>query len=86
MKSKFNKYFHAIVAVTLLPLLTGCGGGGGGGSLASIGSLFAGVNGGSGTLPGGEEAIATITNPEPASMLLLGGGMAAMAYFRNNKK
>ena len=30
-------------------------------------------------------SLGTITNPEPASMLLIGGGIAAMAYYRRKK-
>ena len=29
---------------------------------------------------------AVITNPEPTSMLLMGGGMAALAYFKRKKR
>lgn len=30
--------------------------------------------------------VATITNPEPATMLLMGGGIATMAYLQNKKR
>lgn len=37
------------------------------------------------TNPGSGEAMATIHNPEPISMLLVGGGMAAMMMFRHKQ-
>jgi len=77
------------------------GGGGGLAAFLGLGSLFASSGGSGGllafssdgsgisqlplTLIASGESIATIHNPEPASMLLLGGGMAAIAYFRNKK-
>ena len=99
MQKKQSKQMHWIL-LAFLPFLAGCetgltslfglvnvndllgfsgsdfgflgGGGGGGGSLLSS---------------GGGDTIALVHNPEPASMFLLGGGMAAMAYLkRKNKK
>lgn len=76
----------------LVPFITACNGGGGGGDTALLGSgsLFSGLGGnggsGSGLLPGGGDEIASLTNPEPASMILLGSGMAALTYFNNKKR
>jgi len=71
--------------LALLPLLAGCAGGGS--AAFGLGSLFGGGGGGGG-IPDiiSGEAIATIYQPEPASMLLMGSGLAAMAYFKNKKK
>ena len=78
-----------------LPSVYGCGAGGGGiGALTGFlfggaGSSFAGGVGG--FLPlgiaaaGGGVELAAIHNPEPASMLLVGGGMAAMTYLKSRK-
>jgi len=74
----------------IVPLISGCGGG-----VAALGFLgsFFGAAGGGGSGGGlgiinvpGSDAISSITQPEPASMLLMGGGMAAMAYFKSKKK
>lgn len=71
----------------LLPFVYGCGGGGGG-SAASVGSVFttstlayAPVEGG-----GSDITIATVHNPEPMTLLLLGGGMLAMGFVKNRKR
>lgn len=72
----------------LLPFVYGCGSdsgllgslfGGSGGS-SSIG-LLAGGGGGA----GGGAALPTLVNPEPATMLLLGGGVVAMRYLKQRK-
>ena len=76
--------------ISVLPLLSGCNSGGGGGGGSSVGGLFS-ASSGSLTLgpgpggggPGGGGELASIHNPEPTTMLLVGGGMMAIAYFRN---
>lgn len=87
---KNTKKLRALFAAALVPFITACNGGGGGGSaLLGVGSLFSGTGGGGeagpGLLPGGDQ-VASLTNPEPASMLLVGSGMAAMAYFNRKRK
>jgi len=70
----------------LLPVVYGCGGGGGGGS-AALGALFGpGSGGGGGGGGGGGDTLATIHNPEPATLLLMGSGMAVMGLYRKHKK
>lgn len=79
-----------LILSVLLPVVYGCNGGSGGGS-ASLGSLFAGgspsgssTGSTSGSVgSGGGDALASIQNPEPATMMLIGGGVAAMAYLRS---
>ena len=83
---------------TVLPFVYGCNSGGGGGSVSgffgdsgsgSIGSLSSGVGGGAGEIiiqGGSASELAVIHNPEPASMLLLSGGLMAMAYYKNKIK
>ncbi len=78
----------ALFAV-VLPFVYGCqGGGGGGASLLGGGAsgLSGGGSGGGETLAGGSGGLETIHNPEPASLLLLGGGMMAMAFWKNRIK
>lgn len=83
-----TKAMKALFAAALVPFITACNGGGGG-ALLGTGSLFSGLATDQGTGPGvittGDE-IPALTNPEPASMLLIGSGMAIMAYHNNKKK
>lgn len=90
LKDNITRLYNFFVLSVLLPVIYGCGGGGGGGGSA-LGALFSpdGGGGGGGGLPGGGgggEGLATIHNPEPATILLMGGGMAAMGLYRKHKK
>lgn len=99
MKSLLKKVYIA-VSVTMLPIIYGCnpGSGSSGASGVDSSSLLFGGTGNSLLSEGTTDAttqvalsavsaadVATITNPEPATMLLLGGGMAAMAYLKSKK-
>ncbi len=88
---KFSKFLKLVVLAGALPFVYGCGGGSG----ALLSMLFGpiGATGiGSSFIPdaaftgGVAEQIATLHQPEPASMLLVGGGLAAMTYFTRRKK
>jgi len=91
-----NSIFKSLKLVGLavaLPFIYGCGSGAGVGSL--VGFLF----GGGGSLSSGEIALlgsgigetlagtgaglATIHQPEPATMVLFGSGLMAMTYFKS---
>lgn len=89
-KTTEMKSLKGLFLAALVPFITACNGGGGGTALLGTGSLFSGLGGngdsGSGLLPGGGDEIASLANPEPASMLLLGSGMAALTYFNNKKR
>jgi hypothetical protein len=92
MEIFIKRLFNAFSMLAIVPLLAGCTGGG----LAALGlgSLF-GLGGGSGaSLFGGSQlaflgetggSIPVLHNPEPATMVLMGTGIAAMAYFRSRK-
>lgn len=73
--------------------LAGCGGGGGGGLASLIGGTIGSLAGGGGTtstvgsgLLDGGSTIATIHNPEPTTLILLGSGLLAMAAYNRAKK
>ncbi len=80
MRSKLTAVMGCIIMMTLL---TGCFGGGGSGSSSSGGGIT--IAGGGGDLGGGSLP----HNPEPATIALLGSGLAAYAlyhYRKNSKK
>ena len=91
MKEKLMRMKNSFLALFLLPFVCGCQGGGLG--LGALGNLFAfssggggGIEGGIGLLASNSAHIATIVNPEPTSMLLMGGGLIAMKYLRKKAK
>lgn len=90
MQKRNNNYVKFVTLVAALPFIYGCGTGSGIGAL--VGFLFDGnvsplsgisllssadVFGSSGA------GLAGVHTPEPASMLLVGGGMMAIAYFKS---
>jgi hypothetical protein len=88
------KYFHVInvaLLTVILPTFCGCIGDGSSSSLSGSVTNLGGNGGGGGIGDGSafvsvEGGLSTIHNPEPASMLLLGGGMAAFAYYKARQK
>jgi hypothetical protein len=89
MFKKYLKHINLLILTVILPSIYGCSGGGIGeltgllfGS-GAIGILSAGGSSGLGI--GGAGGLATVHTPEPASMLLLGSSMMAMAYFKSRK-
>jgi hypothetical protein len=85
MDKLYVRLSNFLIFAVLMPFVYGCNSGGEGAQGASsfLGSV-AEAGGGSGGLTGGE--VATIVNPEPASMLLIGGGLVAMAYYKNKNR
>lgn len=85
LSSKIKKL---AILTGVLPLLYGCGGGGSGALLAflfgsaGIGGGTALLGGGGSGVGGGGTSLATLHSPEPASMLLIGGGLMAMSYVK----
>jgi len=88
----YRGYLKFIVLASALPFIYGCGGGGvgslisflfGSGGLGSIGDIALIGSGGGGIIGSGA---ASLINPEPASMLLVGSGIMAMAYFKSKTK
>jgi hypothetical protein len=93
-----SRFAHVAVTglVLSLPLLTGCWGSD---SSSGVGSLFdsgssvqlasAGDVGGSGSSSGGSTTtpdVATLHNPEPASIALFGTGLAGLAAIGRRKR
>jgi len=84
----YQKYLKFVVLASALPFIYGCGAGGVGslvgflfgGGLGNIGDIVLLGGGGGG---GGGGAIASLTQPEPASLLLIGSGIMAMTYFKS---
>lgn len=72
--------------ICLLFFIGGCRGNGGVSSLG-VGDIFDGTSSLAGSSGAGAGDIATIHNPEPTSIFLLGGGLgAAIGLLRKNKK
>ena len=94
MKPACYRILNFVLLSFLLPLLSGCGGGGGGGGVSGAISSLLGSSGDGGSGNSGASALlsldggttATIHNPEPATMLLMGGGLAAMAFYKRRFK
>ena len=84
---------QVIALALLLPCLYGCkGGSSGAGSGASLSSFAFGSGDDTGSLSSfsGTDTttgtqLGTIHNPEPATMLLFGSGIAAMRFARNRR-
>ena len=83
------KHFKLAILAGVLPFIYGCGSGGSGALLSFLfgagGGFTGGGGGGGGTgclINCGVE-LATLHQPEPTSMLLIGGGLAAMTYFKS---
>jgi hypothetical protein len=95
MKRTFIKCLKLVVLAAAFPFVYGCGPGAGVSSLTGFlfgsgGGLSGGeiaLLGGGGASAGGALAggagLATLHQPEPATMLLLGGGLMAAAYVRS---
>jgi len=84
----YQRCLKFVVLASALPFIYGCGGGGVG---SLVGFLFGGGLGGSigdivllgGGGGGGGGSIASLIQPEPASLLLIGSGIMAMTYFKS---
>lgn len=76
---------HNLVLLSVIPLLYGCQGGGG--SSASLGSLLGDIPGGGGdsTVVASvtTDSLATVHQPEPATLLLIGSGIVALSYMKS---
>ncbi len=92
MKKSLLQSSKLIILAAMLPFVYGCGTGAGVGSL--VGFLFGGGLGGGSeiallgssagsALGTGGAGVASLVNPEPASMFLVGGGLMAMSYFKS---
>ncbi len=91
---KSFKQVYTSLTLLLLPIIYGCTPSGGSDSSMSS-FLFGSGSTASTEAPTVAQTavnsvsatdVAMITNPEPATMLLMGGGMVAMAYMKARKK
>lgn len=88
MKKIYSKFLKLVTLAGALPFIYGCNSGGDG-SAASV--LFDKAVVDVASVPPPVELVsgtdlAALHSPEPASMLLLGGGLVAAAYFARRKK
>jgi hypothetical protein len=96
MKKDYLKYLKPAVLAVMLSFIYGCGPGAGAGSLigflfgnggdiggGTIALLGGGSAAGGGIAAGGGAELATLHQPEPASMLLFGSGLMVMTYFKS---
>ncbi len=98
MKNMYNRIINFTILSVLMPFVYGCGGGGGSAGTSSLSSVLGSSSsgsgdGGSGTISSfssisgdGGQSLALIHNPEPATMLLISGGLAAMAFYKNRQR
>lgn len=90
MTKNYIKCLKFVVLAAALPFIYGCGGAGigslvgflFGSGLGSVGEIALLGSSGSGAIAGAS-GVASLINPEPASMLLVGSGMMAMSYFKS---
>lgn len=84
------RFINFIILSIILPVVYGCNGtsstltgdSNAGGAISGLAGSLGGDGGGVGA--GGEgSAMATIHNPEPATMFLLGSGLIAINYYKN---
>ena len=86
MIKKMIQLIQLSLLTVVLPLLCGCISGDGGSQSSDLfssggGSTSGGIGGDIGN--GAPGSLSTIHNPEPTTMLLLGSGALAMAYYKN---
>ena len=86
MKNAYAKLINFSTFSILLPFIYGCQVGSGNSNFLSGFSGGGSSSGFTDSSPVPPADIATMHNPEPATMLLLGGGLAAMTYYRNRNK
>lgn len=94
MKNLYYRTINSVLIVGSAVLLAGCNGGGSGSGSAVDGTTpLSGAGGTNEVYLGGpvrtlttEESMAVISNPEPATALLIGGGLMAYSYYKKNRK
>ncbi len=99
--AKLVMKLQAFLLLTLIPMLYGCNpgagdsslgslfGSGGQGSVLSTNSNIGGPGGDvvtNAVFNGASDHLGNVASPEPATALLLGGGMVALGYLQNMKK
>jgi hypothetical protein len=81
-----QKYLKGALVIFAVLLMAGCKGSGNSDNVGALLGTTGTSSSHAGTTGPSDASLARVQNPEPATLLLLAGGMAAIGYMRNPKK